>query len=159
MPGTMKIDMHAQHFPLGDSLQEYIRRRINFALGSQYDNIMRIAVKLSDSKEAKGAAGKRCQILVKLAGQADVVIEDIQSQLYVAIDRAASRASRSVTRRIARMRNKALRAPSFSSADYDDEHQETDPLDNEFSEYGGIDEQLFEFAEEHQDEVKEGETR
>ncbi|WP_411992466.1 HPF/RaiA family ribosome-associated protein [Agarivorans sp. DSG3-1] len=140
MPGTMKIDMHSQHFPLGESLQDYIRRRINFALGTQYDNIMRIAVRLSDSKDTKGSAGKRCQILVKLAGQADVVIEDIQAQLYVAIDRAASRASRSVTRKVARMRNKALRAPHISVEDYydlqDKNHNlhddEVDPLDDEF---------------------------
>ncbi|WP_220718888.1 HPF/RaiA family ribosome-associated protein [Agarivorans litoreus] len=137
MPGSMKIDMHSQHFPLSEPLQAYITRRINFALGSQYNNIMRIAVKLSDSKESNGASGKRCQILVKLAGQADVVIEDIQAQIYVAIDRAASRASRSVTRRIARVRNKALRAPDISVADYYGltDEDDNDPLNSEFVEF------------------------
>ncbi|MEE1673490.1 HPF/RaiA family ribosome-associated protein [Agarivorans aestuarii] len=151
MPGSMTIDMHSQHFPLDDSLRGYIKRRINFALGSQYDNIMRIAVKLSDSKEASGANGKRCQILIKLAGQADVVIEDIQAQIYVAIDRAASRASRSVTRRIARVRNKALRAPDISVADYYDlyDEDENDPLNSEF----------VEFSEYHSTQLEKGVTR
>ncbi|WP_221074670.1 HPF/RaiA family ribosome-associated protein [Agarivorans aestuarii] len=137
MPGSMTIDMHSQNFPLDESLRGYIKRRINFALGSQFDNIMRIAVKLSDSKEASGASGKRCQILIKLAGQADVVIEDIQAQIYVAIDRAASRASRSVTRRIARVRNKALRAPDISVADYYSlsDEDDNDPLNSEFVEF------------------------
>ncbi|WP_432454465.1 MULTISPECIES: HPF/RaiA family ribosome-associated protein [unclassified Agarivorans] len=110
----MQIDMQSRHLPLTPSLQDYIRRRLHFAMGSQYQRIKRIMVRLSDTNGTRGGNDKRCQILVKLSGQADVVIEDTQSQISVAVDRAASRASRTVNRKIARIRNKALRAPLIS---------------------------------------------
>jgi ribosome-associated translation inhibitor RaiA len=40
-----------------------------------------------------------------MTGQADVIIEDTQANLYAAIDRAADRASRAVTRKLVRLRN------------------------------------------------------
>jgi ribosome-associated translation inhibitor RaiA len=41
---------------------------------------------------------------------ADVIVEDTESNLYAAIDRAADRASRTVARRLARQRDKATRS-------------------------------------------------
>mgnify|MGYP001051275097 CR=1 FL=1 len=45
---------------------------------------------------------KRCHLEVRLKGLPEVVIEDTQADLYVAIDRAAERAGRTLARRLAR---------------------------------------------------------
>ena len=101
----MQIDIHARSFSLTQALRSHIERRLSFALSARYDQIRRILVRLSDVNGPRGGNDKRCQIQVSLPGQADVVIEDVQSNLYVAISRAADRASRTVTRRIGRKRN------------------------------------------------------
>ena len=101
----MQIEIHARNFSLTQSLRSHIERRLDFAFSTRYDQIGRILVRLSDVNGRRGGNDKRCQIQVSLPGQADVVIEDIQTNLYVAISRAADRASRTVTRRLGRKRN------------------------------------------------------
>jgi putative sigma-54 modulation protein len=44
---------------------------------------------------------------VMLSGMNDVIVEDIEADLYVAIDRAANRAARTVKRQLTRRRDRA----------------------------------------------------
>jgi len=53
-----------------------------------------------------------------LAGLPDVVIEDIEADLYIAIDRATDRAGRTVVRKIDRQQSLLKQGPPFVS----DEH-------------------------------------
>ena len=59
-------------------------------------------MRLSDINGPHGGADKRCHLQVVLAGLPDVVVEDTEADLYVAIDRATDRAGRTVVRRIDR---------------------------------------------------------
>ncbi len=59
-------------------------------------------MRLSDSNDLHGGEGKCCHLQVVLTHLPDVVIEDIEADLYVAIDRATDRAGRTVSRRINR---------------------------------------------------------
>jgi len=102
----MQIEIQARNFSLTDSLQEYIERRLGFALSTRDEHILRIAVRLSDINGPRGGADKRCQIRVVLPHIPDVVIEDTEVDLYAAIDRAADRAGRTVGRRLARQRDR-----------------------------------------------------
>jgi putative sigma-54 modulation protein len=86
-----------------------IQKRLKFALDTRYQQVKRVEVMLSDINGPKGGEDKRCQILLKINGQTDVVVDDVQSYLYPAIDRAVSRASRSVAKRVTRLRHKAKR--------------------------------------------------
>ena len=61
-------------------------------------------MRLSDINGPRGGRDKRCRIQVPFAGKPNVVIEDTESDLYVAIDRAAERAERAVVRRLERLR-------------------------------------------------------
>lgn len=108
----MEITVKARHLALSKELKEYVKRRVRFALDSRRDSINRIVVTLSDINGPKGGEDKRCQVLVKLSGRGDVVIDDKQDQLYAAIDKAASKASRTVTKRIERLQHKATRIKS-----------------------------------------------
>jgi len=101
----MHIEIQARDFSLTKALRSHIERRLTFALSTRHDQIKRILVRLSDINGPRGGNDKCCQLQVILPGQADVVIEDTQSNLYVAIDRAANRASRTVSRKLARIRS------------------------------------------------------
>jgi ribosomal subunit interface protein len=103
---AMQIEIQARNFSLTEALRVHIQRRLGFALSSRYEHIKRILVRLSDINGPRGGNDKCCQIQVVLPGQADVVIEDTEANLYVAIDRAADRVSRTVTRRLGRLRDK-----------------------------------------------------
>jgi putative sigma-54 modulation protein len=108
----MKVEVNARHLTLTKSLKNYVKRRLKFALGSKSEQITRVEVTLSDINGPKGGEDKRCQMLLKIKGQNDVVIEDTQSQLYSAIDRAANRASQTASKRVDRIRHKAKRIKS-----------------------------------------------
>jgi ribosomal subunit interface protein len=100
----MQIEIHAREFSLTQSLRNHVERRLGFALSTRYDSIKRILVRLSDINGPRGGNDKCCQLHVILPGQADVVIQDTQSDLYTAIDRAADRARRTLSRKLSRLR-------------------------------------------------------
>lgn len=100
----MQIHIQSQGFALTEALRDHAVRRLRFGLTRGGDHIRRIEMRLSDINGPRGGADKRCSIVVALESLPDVVIEDIENDLYVAIDRAADRASRSVARCIERKR-------------------------------------------------------
>jgi len=102
----MQIEIQARDFTLTESLGSYIERRINFFLSSKYDQIKRIRVSLSDINGPRGGVDKRCQIQISLPRLKDIVIEDTELDLYIAIDRATDRIARTVNRRLARQHTK-----------------------------------------------------
>jgi len=101
----MQIDIQARNFSTTRAMREYIERQLGFALGTCYRHVMRILVRLSDINGPRGGNDKRCHLEVILPGQAAVVVEDTEADLYVAINRAASRAGRTVMRRLRRRRD------------------------------------------------------
>lgn len=105
----MLIEIQTRNFPLTKALRGHIQRRLDFALSTRHEHIERILVTLSDINGPRGGADKCCQIQIILPRLKDVVIEDIESDLYDAINRAADRASRTVARKISRERDKNLR--------------------------------------------------
>ena len=102
----MQLDIQARNFSLTNALRGHVERRLGFALSTRNDHILRVLVRLSDINGPRGGADKCCHIQVVLPHLPDVVIEDIEEDLYAAIDRAADRAGRTVGRRLARQRDK-----------------------------------------------------
>lgn len=100
----MRIDIKASGFELTDGLREHTARRLQFALGWANHDVRAVSVRLSDINGPRGGKDKRCRIQVPFPGTRNVVIEDTESDLYVAIDRAAERAERAVVRRLERSR-------------------------------------------------------
>jgi putative sigma-54 modulation protein len=99
----MQIEIQARNFPITHAMRVYIERRLGFALSTCYRHVKRIMVRLSDINGPRGGKDKRCHLEVILPGQA-VVVEDTKADLYVAINRAASRAGRTVIRQLRRRR-------------------------------------------------------
>lgn len=101
----MQIEIQARNFPVTPALRSHILRRLNFALSARYQQIHHVLVRLSDINGPRGGKDKCCLIQVTLPQLSDIVIEDIETDLYVAIDRAAARTSRTVTRKLGRKRD------------------------------------------------------
>ncbi len=98
----MQIDIQARHFSLTESLRNHADRRLHFTLSSFDEYIFKVVMRLSDINGPRGGKDKHCHLQVILGGLPDIVIEDTEADMYIAIDRAISRAGRSVKRKIDR---------------------------------------------------------
>jgi len=98
----MQIDIQARHFTLTDALRSHAERRLRLALTCCDDHIQRIVMRLSDINGPRGGVDKHCHLQVILAGLPDVIIEDTEADMYVAINRASDRAGRTLVRRVNR---------------------------------------------------------
>ncbi len=103
----MLITIRALDFPLTNALQARAERRLRSALTCYNGHIQRVVMRLSGNSGARGSADKCCHLQVRLARLPDVVIEDVESDLYVAIGRASHRAGRTIRRLLSRRRDKA----------------------------------------------------
>ena len=112
----MQIEIQTHGFTATEALREHVERRLRHAFGCCADRISRIMVRLSDINGPRGGVDKRCQVQVRLATLADVVIEDTEADLYVAIDRATERAVRTVVRHLARQRRPVRNPPREEAA-------------------------------------------
>ncbi len=88
-----------------EAIRAHITRRLGFTLSSHDEHIDYVKVRLSDINGPRDGADKCCQVMVVIPQLPDVVIEDKEVDLYVAIDRAVERASRTVNRRLNRHRD------------------------------------------------------
>jgi putative sigma-54 modulation protein len=100
----MQIEIQARNFSLTRAMRVHIERRLGFALSTCCRHVKRILVRLSDVNGPRGGNDKRCHLEVILPGQA-VIVEDTEADLYFAINRAATRAGRTVARRLRRRRD------------------------------------------------------
>ena len=107
----MQINIQAHKFNLTNSLRNYANRRLRFALTCCNDYIHRVEMRLSDINGPRGGADKHCHLHIILSGLPDVVVEDTELDLYVAIDRATDRAGRAVIRKIERQATRFRRLP------------------------------------------------
>lgn len=100
----MRIDIRAMGVMLTGSLRAYIERRLQFALGWASHGVHKIIVHLSDINGPRGGKYKYCLIQIPFPRAPDVLIENMESDLHVAIDRAAQRAERALARQRDRLR-------------------------------------------------------
>ena len=112
----MQIDIQARGFKLTEGLRTQAERRVRFALGSTSGRIRSVVMRLADENGPRGGVDKRCTIRANLPGGPPVIIEQQEADLYVAIDRAADRAGRAVSRRLERASGGRRDAPSAGNA-------------------------------------------
>ena len=105
---VMQLDIQCRGFDLTDSLRDYAKKRLAYSLNCGDSHIARVIVRLSDINGPRGGKDKRCHLELRLKGLPEVVIEDTEADLYVAVDRAADRAGRALLRCLARQREFAF---------------------------------------------------
>ena len=96
----MKVDVHAQGFPLTTALTEHTERRLRFALKHAAERVQHVTVRLADINGPRGGVDKKCSVHIVMRGIPDIVTEDSESDMYIAINRAIDRGGRTVLRRM-----------------------------------------------------------
>ena len=118
----MQVAIQCRGFTLSNAIHEHVHKRLGFALARAADRVRRTEVRLSDLNGPRGGIDKRCLIEVQIDGLPAVVVEDVQTDLYTAINRAAGRVGRTVMRRLAldgnRRRVASHRLPPLDSAQW-----------------------------------------
>jgi putative sigma-54 modulation protein len=97
----MQVSIQSRSFALTDALRNRVQTRLGFTFSRASNRVNLVQVRLSDLNGPRGGIDKRCSIKVCMEGLPDVVVEDVQADMYHAIDRAADRAGRTVMRRLA----------------------------------------------------------
>ena len=97
----MQRDFQARGVAVTEALDNRVRGRGGVSVLPASSRVNRVRVRLSDLNGPRGGEDKRCLVEVTLEGLPVVIVEDIQSNMYTAIDRAVGRAARTVKRRLA----------------------------------------------------------
>lgn len=100
----MKFSFHRQGVEMSSEQREHVETRLHFALGRFAPRVTRVAIHLADVNAKRGGVDKRCRMIAKLPGVADVIIEDHDSSLLALVDRVADRLGHTVSRRLERER-------------------------------------------------------
>lgn len=93
---------------MDDDDRDNIARKLGMKLGKFASSIERITVRLSDTNGPKGGRDQICQIKVVLSGLPSIVVEEVDSALPKAVDRAMKKMAVAVRRGLQRRRLKAL---------------------------------------------------
>ncbi len=101
----MQIEVVGVHLDVTSSLEEYVKHRMALCLDRYDDKIGRVTIRLSDISGPHGPGTKRCHIEVELPHHDDVIVEQDHTDIYTAVDKAASRVKRTVRRHINRVRD------------------------------------------------------
>src|SRR4051812_2472802 len=94
----MLIDTRAMGFALTNSILRHVESRVKSALGPFAERVRCATVRLNDVNADRGGEDMRCRIVVAIRRQGVEVVESTRSDLYAAVDEAASRIRRSVKR-------------------------------------------------------------
>ena len=100
----MHMTIQTNGFQMTSALRAYTEQRLATALGWARHHMRRLAVSLSDINGPRGGVDKRCRIQVQLGGGREVIVDDVDANLYAAIDRAVDRADRAVVKKVERTR-------------------------------------------------------
>lgn len=113
----MQLDIQARGFSLTEGLRNHCERRLRFALGPASSRLRSVAIRLTDVNGPRGGVDKCCTIRALVPGAPPVVIAQYETDIYVAIDRAADRAARSLARRTQRIWRGRRSVPSMPTQD------------------------------------------
>ncbi len=100
----MQLQVRGRNIELTEALRAHVERRLQFALSRFGQRIGRVLVRLADVNGPRGGDDKSCHVDVNLFPSGKVLVEDLDADLYAAIDRAAERVGRSVVRELERER-------------------------------------------------------
>ena len=95
----MELDIRGIHIPLTDGLKTHIEDKFNHALGRFDRRIKDVTIRLEELNGPKGGVDKFCKVHAHIVPTEHLIIEEKDVDLYVAIDRAASRLKQVMSRK------------------------------------------------------------
>jgi hypothetical protein len=99
----VQIDIRASGFALTPALRTHAEHRLRLAFGATGGRGLRVGMRLAERHGSGGRSEACCRVRALIPGAAPIVIEQKETDLLVAIDRAADRAGRAVARQLAEM--------------------------------------------------------
>lgn len=100
----MTIRVRGYGIDVSPELGGLVERRLSFALCRFGGRVRAVSVSLVDLNGPRRGIDKRCSMQVRLAPRGSVRVESTDSELPVAVDRAATRLARAVARALERRR-------------------------------------------------------
>jgi hypothetical protein len=88
----MEVDVRIQGTDSADAIRRYATRRIHAALGRFAPRVGRIVVRISDINGVRGGVDQCCQIRAELLPKGEVVLDQVDADLFNAIDGAGLQA-------------------------------------------------------------------
>lgn len=112
----MEVEVRIQGTDLADAVRTYAARRIRFALGRFASRVGRVVIRISDVNGTRGGVDQCCHISAELLPSGKVVLQQIDADLFAAVDRSAERIGQAFRREIqhlhdARHRRESVRVP------------------------------------------------
>ena len=108
----MRLDVRIQKVDFPKAVNQYIERRLRFCLGRFASRIRRVSVRIFDLNGPRGGADILCRITARLVPSETIVVQEVNADLFAAIDRAAERAGQTLARRLSRVRDLKTRRES-----------------------------------------------
>jgi putative sigma-54 modulation protein len=108
----MEVEVRIKGTDLAEVVRSYATRRIRFALGRFASRIGRVVVRISDINGARGGVDQCCHISAELLPSGRVVLDQVDADLFNAIDRATERTGQAFRREIQRTREARTRHES-----------------------------------------------
>jgi len=97
----MEADMRITIRASSRWVTQLAQRRFEFTLRRFGHRVRSLVVRVTDVNGPRGGIDKRCRVTVQLQGPSrTVVIDDIDTEAAIAVDRAADRTARTVARAI-----------------------------------------------------------
>jgi ribosomal subunit interface protein len=98
----MQFEIRGKDIPITEQLRGHIQRRLSFALERFAGRIRKVRINVADLNGPRGGVDKRCRVAIVLIPSRTIVIEERDSNIYVAIDRIGDRAGTCIGRRLKR---------------------------------------------------------
>ncbi len=108
----MTVNVRGYGIDVSADVGGLVGRRLSFALSRFGGRVRAVSVRLEDLNGARGGIDKSCSMQARLAPRGSVRVEDTDSELPAAVDRAAGRLARAVARALERRRNGSRRVGS-----------------------------------------------
>ena len=101
----MEVEVRIRETDLGEAIKSYAVRRARFALGRFSSRVGRVVIRITDVNGSRGGSDQCCQITAELVHESKVVVEQIDRDMFAAIDRACDRLGQAFRREIERIRD------------------------------------------------------
>jgi ribosome-associated translation inhibitor RaiA len=112
----VRVAFRTPDFDLTEGLRAHAERSIRSALGRLDRRIETVAVRLGDLNGPRGGVDKFCRLDAHLVLGDRLHVEDVDRDLYAAIDRAADRLGQTAARAISRRRTHGTGTPRRAGA-------------------------------------------
>ena len=113
----MDVQIHIRGTDVVEALRNYVERRLHFSLGRFTGRLGRVTVKIADINGPRGGVDKSCRISAELLpGRKLVLLEAVDTNLYVAVDHATERIGRAFSRELERDRESRSTRESVRTA-------------------------------------------